>query len=217
VTDYTGEVEVGGPFAVRELPGVRITKVATNPFNNNCYLIRDLRTAETLLVDAAGDAPRLLEALGDGKLVGVVETHGHWDHQQALKDVVAATWAPVFATAADAPDLPLPVDRVLNDGDVISVGATKLRAITLVGHTPGSVAVYLNIEGGHLFSGDSLFPGGVGNTEKDPERFASLINDVETKVFGKLPNSCWVYPGHGSDTTLGAERPHLAEWRARGW
>jgi glyoxylase-like metal-dependent hydrolase (beta-lactamase superfamily II) len=214
---YTGEVTVGGPADVRELPGLTITKIATNPFNNNCYLLRDTASGETLLVDAAGDAERLLEALGDGTMVGVVETHGHWDHQQALVDVIKATGAPVLATQADAGDLPLPVDRILADGDVVRVGAHELTAITLVGHTPGSVALHYPAEGGHLFTGDSLFPGGVGNTEKDEKRFASLIDDVETKLFGAFPDSTWVYPGHGSDTTLGAERPSLPEWRARGW
>jgi glyoxylase-like metal-dependent hydrolase (beta-lactamase superfamily II) len=221
VTDYTGaytgDVEVGGPADTRELPGVTITKIATNPFNNNCYLIKDTGTAEALLVDAAGDASRLLEAIGSSKLIGIVETHGHWDHQQALVEVVEATGAPVLATAADAADLPLPVDRVLTDGDVIEVGSVRLSAITLVGHTPGSVALHLDVEGGHLFTGDSLFPGGVGNTEKDAARFESLITDVETKLFDRFPDSTWVYPGHGSDTTLGAERPSLAEWRERGW
>ncbi|MDP3712282.1 MAG: MBL fold metallo-hydrolase [Mycobacteriales bacterium] len=216
MTAYTGEVEVGGPVDVRELGGLTITKVATNPFNNNCYLLR-APGGETLLVDASGDADRLLEALGDGRLVGIVETHGHWDHQQALVEVVETTGAPVLATAADAADLPVPVDRVLADGDAVEVGDARLTAITLVGHTPGSVALYYAEDGGHLFSGDSLFPGGVGNTEKDPLRFASLLGDVETKLFGALPDTTWVYAGHGSDTTLGAERPSLPEWRARGW
>ena len=216
MTAYTGEVEVGGPVDVRELDGLTITKIATNPFNNNCYLLR-APGGETLLVDASGDADRLLEALGDGRLVGIVETHGHWDHQQALVEVVERTGAPVLATAADAADLPVPVDRVLADGDVVEVGDARLTAITLVGHTPGSVALYYAEDGGHLFSGDSLFPGGVGNTEKDPVRFASLLGDVETKLFGALPDTTWVYAGHGSDTTLGAERPSLPEWRARGW
>jgi glyoxylase-like metal-dependent hydrolase (beta-lactamase superfamily II) len=192
---YTGMVEVGGPVDVRELPGLTITKVATNPFNNNCYLLRDTASGDTLLVDAAGDPDRLLAALGDGTLIGVLETHGHWDHQQALAEVVEATGAPVLATAADAPDLPLPVDRLLEDGDVVLVGAHELTALTLVGHTPGSVALHYAPQGGHLFSGDSLFPGGVG----------------------PLPDSTWVYPGHGCDTTLGAERPSLPEWRVRGW
>ena len=216
MTDYTGDVEVGGRPDVRELPGLTITKIATNPFNNNCYLIKDSGTAQALLVDAAGDAERLLQVIGSSRLVGIVETHGHWDHQQALVEVVQATGAPVLATAADAADLPLPVDRVLADGDVVEVGSLRLKAITLVGHTPGSVALHLDADGGHLFTGDSLFPGGVGNTEKDAARFESLINDVETKLFA-LPDSTWVYPGHGSDTTIGAERPSLADWRARGW
>ena len=213
---YTGEVVVGGDVDVRELPGLTITKIATNPFNNNCYFLRDTATGDTLLVDAAGDPDRLLAVLGDGSLVGIVETHGHWDHWQGLEAVVKATGAPVLATAADAPDLPVPVDRFLTDDDVVTVGGHDLQAITLVGHTPGSVALYLEPEGGHLFTGDSLFPGGVGNTEKDAKRFASLIDDVERKLFA-LPDSTWFYPGHGSDSTLGKERPSLPEWRERGW
>ncbi len=212
---YTGDVVVGGPADVRELPGLTITKVATNPFNNNCYLLRD-SSGETLLVDAAGD-PEVLLGLLDGPLVGVVETHGHWDHWQALAEVVAATGAPVLATEADAPDLPVEVDRFLADGDVVTVGSHALTAITLVGHTPGSVALHYAPEGGHLFTGDSLFPGGVGNTEQDPKRFQRLFVDVTTKLFECFPDSTWVYPGHGADTTLGAERPALPEWQARGW
>ena len=211
---YTGDVVVGGPADVRELPGLTITKVATNPFNNNCYLLAS--EDQVLLVDAAGD-PEVLLSLIDGELVGVVETHGHWDHWQALVDVVKATGAPVLATAADAPELPVTVDRFLTDGDVVTVGSCELTAITLVGHTPGSVALHYSPEGGHLFTADSLFPGGVGNTEQDPKRFATLFRDVTTKLFDPFPDSTWVYPGHGADTTLGAERPHLDEWRARGW
>jgi len=130
--------------------------------------------------------------------------------------VVRATGAPVLATEADAPELPVPVDRFLGDGDAVAVGPHLLKALTLVGHTPGSVALHYAPEGGHLFTGDSLFPGGVGNTEKDEKRFASLIDDVETKLFA-LPDSTWFYPGHGSDSTIGTERPSIPEWRARGW
>jgi glyoxylase-like metal-dependent hydrolase (beta-lactamase superfamily II) len=213
---YTGEVEVGGPVDVRELPGLTITKIATNPFNNNCYFLRDVASGDTLLIDAAGDPDRLLSTLGDGNLIGIVETHGHWDHWQGLAEVVQATGAPVLATKADAPELPVPVDRFLTDDDVVTVGPHALTAITLVGHTPGSVALHYDAEGGHLFTGDSLFPGGVGNTEKDAKRFASLIDDVERKLFA-LPDSTWFYPGHGSDSTLGTERPSLPEWRERGW
>ena len=216
---YTGIVEQGGPADVREVPGLRITKVCTPPFTNNCYLLRCPSTGETLLVDAAGDAPLLLELVGDGHLMGVVETHGHWDHVQALADVVEVSGAPVLAHADDAGELPVPATRLLSDGDTVQVGAAALRVVHLRGHTPGSVALVYegDPERPHVFSGDSLFPGGVGNTEKDPARFAALLDDVETKIFGTLPDETWVYPGHGADTTLGAERPSLPEWRERGW
>jgi len=216
---YTGVVEQGGPADVREVPGLRITKVCTPPFTNNCYLLRCTATGDTVLVDAAGDAPLLLRLVGDGRLVGVVQTHDHWDHVQALAEVVEATGAPVIAHADDAPDLPVPATRTVDDGDEVEVGQARLQVVHLLGHTPGSIALVYegDPERPHVFSGDSLFPGGVGNTEKDPARFATLIDDVERKVFGPLPDETWVYPGHGTDTTLGAERPALPEWRARGW
>ena len=220
---YTGLVEQGGPPDVRQLPGLQITKVCTPPFTNNCYLLRCTSPGptqgDTLLVDAAGDAPRLLELLGTGRLIGIVETHGHWDHQQALADVVAATGAPVLAHQADVADLPVPVDRVVADGDKVTVGSCTLEVVHLEGHTPGSIALLYrgDPERPHVFSGDSLFPGGVGNTEKDAARFTSLLDDVERKLFGPLPDQTWVYPGHGGDTTLGAERAALPLWRERGW
>ena len=119
----------------------------------------------------------------------------------------------------DAADLPVPADQLLRDGDTISVGEATLSVIHLVGHTPGSIALLYegDAERPHLFSGDSLFPGGAGNTEKDAARFTRLLDDLEAKVFGPLADHTWVYPGHGSDTTLGAERASLPEWRARGW
>ena len=216
---YTGDVTVGGPADVRELPGLTITKVATPPFENNCYLLRCTTTGQTLLVDAAGDAPQLLDLVGDGILTTVVETHGHWDHVQALEDVVRASRASVVAHSGDAKDLPVPVDRLVGDGDTVHVGNCSLTVIHLRGHTPGSIALLYDADpqAPHLFSGDSLFPGGPGNTEKDPVRFASLLDDLGMKVFDRLPDTTWVYPGHGKDTTLGAERPSLAEWRQRGW
>jgi len=216
---YTGQVSVGGDADVRTVPGLQITKVATPPFENNCYLLRCTGTGETLLVDAAGDAPRLLELVGDGRLATVVETHSHWDHVQALADMRAETGAAVLAHEADAADLPVPADRLLADGDTVTVGHCSLSVISLEGHTPGSLALLYqgDPERPHLWSGDSLFPGGPGNTDKDPVRFAALMDDLERKVFGPLPDETWVYPGHGTDTTLGAERPSLPEWRARGW
>ncbi len=218
---YTGEVTVGGPADVRTAGCLQVTKVCTPPFDNNCYLLRCTQTGETLLVDAAGDAPRLLELVADGRLVGVVETHGHWDHVQALAEVKQATGVPVLAHPGDAADLPVPADRLVEDGDTIQVGACTLSVIALEGHTPGSIALLFegdpaSGEHPHLFSGDSLFPGGHGRTT-EPEDHTSLMDDLEAKVFGRLPDETWVYPGHGLDTTLGAERPNLAEWRERGW
>ncbi|CAN5172245.1 MBL fold metallo-hydrolase [soil metagenome] len=215
---YTGDVVVGGPADVRTAGGLQITKVCTPPFDNNCYLLRCTETGDTLLFDAAGDAPLLLSLVGDGKLVGVVETHGHWDHVQALAEVHAASGAPVIAHAGDAGDLPVPADRLVDDGDVVTVGRSAVTVISVQGHTPGSIALlFEGDERPHLFSGDSLFPGGPGNTEKDPDRFGRLMDDLERKVFGPLPDETWVYPGHGKDTTVGAERPAVPEWRARGW
>ena len=216
---YTGDVTVGGPADVRTAGCLEITKVATNPFENNCYLLRCTATGDVLLVDAAGDAPVLLGLLGDGRLVGVLETHGHWDHVQALAEVKEATGAPVLVHPGDAGMLPVPADRLVEDGERITVGQCTLTAVHLEGHTPGSLALLYegDPERPHLFSGDSLFPGGAGNTEKDPVRFGTLLDDLERKVFGPLPDETWVYPGHGKDTTLGAERPSLPEWRERGW
>jgi glyoxylase-like metal-dependent hydrolase (beta-lactamase superfamily II) len=188
--------------------------------SNNAYLLRCTVTGEALLVDAAAEPEALLALIGDADLRTVVTTHGHWDHHRALPEVVAATGAVTVAGTADAADLPVPVQRTVEQGDTVTVGEQNLEVVHLRGHTPGSIALIWRgpaDAGVHVFTGDSLFPGGVGNTWKDPERFASLIDDVEERLFGTLPDEAWVYPGHGKDTTIGAERPHLAEWRARGW
>ncbi len=145
-------------------------------------------------------------------------THQHRDHWQGLAEVVTATGARTAAGRADADGIPVPTDELLDDGDSVQVGDVELAVIHLVGHTPGSVALLYEDPGGHphLFTGDSLFPGGVGRTT-NPADFSSLIDDVEAKVFGRLPDETWFYPGHGDDSTLGAERPQLGEWRERGW
>ena len=216
---YTGDVEVGGPADRRELPGLTISKVAVSEMANNAYLLQDAATGQALLVDAAAEPDTLRAFIGDADLRTVVTTHGHWDHHRALPDVVAATGARTVAHAADAGDLPVAVDRTVAHGDTVEVGEQVLEVVHLRGHTPGSIAlVWRGGEAGtHVFTGDSLFPGGVGNTQQDAERFASLIDDVEQRLFAVLPDDTWVYPGHGKDTTLGAERPSLPEWRARGW
>ncbi len=217
---YTGDVEPGGPADVRELPGLVISKVAVSEMANNAYLLRDTATGEALLIDAAAEPEALRALIGDADVRTVVTTHGHGDHHRALPEIVEATGAVTVAHAADAGDLPVPVQRTVGHGDTLTVGAQTLEVVHLRGHTPGSIAlVWRGPEGAgvHVFTGDSLFPGGVGNTQTDPQRFASLIDDVEERLFGTLPDETWVYPGHGKDTTIGAERPHLAEWRERGW
>jgi glyoxylase-like metal-dependent hydrolase (beta-lactamase superfamily II) len=218
---YTGNVRPGGPSDVRQLERLTIRKASVSPQDNNAYLLTCRGTGAQLLVDAADDAPRVLAlvAEGTGGLDRVVTTHQHWDHHRALAEVVEATSALTAAGAEDADALPVAPDDRLQHGDEVHFGDVVLDIVHLRGHTPGSVVlVYRDPEGSpHAFTGDSLFPGGVGNTFGDPAAFASLIDDVEQRLFAVLPDDTWVYPGHGADTTLGAERPHLPEWRARGW
>jgi glyoxylase-like metal-dependent hydrolase (beta-lactamase superfamily II) len=223
-SDYTGEVSPGGPPDRRTAGSLEITKLAVDPqMHNNCYLLRCTDTGEQVLIDAADEAHRLLELVGDGGLAAVVTTHQHWDHHRALAEVVAGTGATVVAGAPDADAITeqtgVTVDQRVGEDDRIAVGTCSLVVIPVAGHTPGSICLLYDDGSGrpHLFTGDSLFPGGVGNTQGDPDRFTQLIGDVSSKIFDALPDETWFYPGHGSDSTLGAERPHLAEWRERGW
>ena len=224
MSQYDGKVTPGGPAQTREAGSLAITKVAVDEtMHNNCYLLRCTETGEQVLVDAAAEAAVLLDLVGDAGLTTVVTTHRHWDHHRALADVVAATGAAVVAGIPDADAITaqtgVPVARGVKDGDAVAVGTCSLEVVDIVGHTPGSIALVYRDPAGHphLFTGDSLFPGGVGNTEDDAERFRTLVDDVEHKLFDVLPDDTWFYPGHGDDSTLGAERPHLAEWRERGW
>jgi glyoxylase-like metal-dependent hydrolase (beta-lactamase superfamily II) len=218
---YTGRVTVGGNPQTRTLPDLEITKVAVGPMDNNAYLLRCRSTGDTLLIDAANEVEtlrRLVDERAGGRLDQIVTTHRHGDHWQALADLLAGTGATTAAGRADAPELPVAVDRALDHGDQVTVGNCTLDVIGLVGHTPGSVALLFTDPTGHphLFTGDSLFPGGVGKTQS-PADFTSLLDHVEERVFGRLPDDTWVYPGHGADTTLGSERAQLGEWRSRGW
>jgi glyoxylase-like metal-dependent hydrolase (beta-lactamase superfamily II) len=215
---YTGEVHPGGSPDVRELPGLTITKLSVGPMDNNAYLLECTESGELLLVDAANEPDRLRALLGGRPLSRVVTTHRHSDHWQGLAEVVTSTDARTYAGREDVEGIPVATDEPLDDGSVVPVGAAQLGVVTLVGHTPGSVALVYDDPAGHphLFTGDSLFPGGPGRTTR-PEDFTSLMNDLEEKIFGKLPDDTWFYPGHGKDSTLGAERSALGEWRARGW
>jgi glyoxylase-like metal-dependent hydrolase (beta-lactamase superfamily II) len=217
---YTGEVYVGGPVDVRELPGLTIAKLAVGRMSNNAYLLRCRTTGDGLLVDAADEPERLdqLVHLGGDAVTTVLTTHQHPDHWQALAHVVAQTGARTMTGAADAAGIPVPTDRPLHHGETVHLGDIELTVIALRGHTPGSVALHYHDPNGydHLFTGDALFPGGVGRTITSTA-FEQLINDVEERVFDIFGDDTWFYPGHGNDSTLGKERPHLDEWRERGW
>jgi glyoxylase-like metal-dependent hydrolase (beta-lactamase superfamily II) len=216
---YTGHTSVREAPQVQELADLIVTKVAVGPMDNNAYLLRCRRTGEQLLVDAAYDDDRLLSVIGPDSLVSVVTTHSHADHWQALEDVVDATGAQTVAGRNDADDIAVRTDRRVGDGDSLQVGNCTLEVIELVGHTRGSIALLYDDPDGspHLWTGDCLFPGGPGRTTT-PEAFTTLMDDLESKVFARLPDETWVYPGHGDDLPgLGIERPNLAAWRARGW
>ena len=215
---YSGDTEVGGPADLRQLTHLTITKLAVGPMDNNTYLLRCRTTGEAVLIDAAAEADRILELIGEDGLARVITTHRHQDHWQALAEVVGQTGAITVAHPDDAAELPVSVDEPVVHGSRVPVGDCALTVLHLRGHTPGSIALrYDDPEGHtHLFTGDSLFPGGVGRTWSD-EDFRTLLGDVEERVFGSMADDTWVYPGHGSDTTLGAERPSLGEWRERGW
>ncbi len=197
--------------------------------DNNVYLLRQLPDGPQVLIDAADAPERILELISAGTtpgvstekpgLAAVITTHSHWDHVRALAEVLSATGAEHLAGQADAAAMPAPVTVPLENGQQLDFGGLRLEVIGLRGHTPGSIALLYEAPGTppQLFTGDSLFPGGVGNTENDPQRFGTLIDDVEQRIFDRLPDGTVVHPGHGRETTLGAERPHLAAWRARGW
>ncbi|WP_137873473.1 MBL fold metallo-hydrolase [Rhodococcus sp. Q] len=218
---YTGVLTQGGDPQRRTIADATITKISVGPMDNNAYLVVDAGTGESLLIDAANEADRLrgLIETAAPHLGSIVTTHQHADHWLALAEIAAATGAPTIAHPLDAPALPVVPKLTVTDGDLVEVGRLALEVIHLSGHTEGSIALALTDPATgqvHLFTGDSLFPGGVGKTA-DPQMFDSLYRDVTTKLFERFPDDTVVYPGHGRDTTLGDERPFLAEWQERGW
>jgi glyoxylase-like metal-dependent hydrolase (beta-lactamase superfamily II) len=188
-----------------------VRKVEVGDMGNNVYVLECPETHESLIVDGCFEPETILRATEGTQVVGILQTHGHRDHVQALPRLVEELGVPVHAHPADA--YPVPIDRPQDDGDVITFGAREATAIHTPGHTPGGTCFLL---GRHLISGDSLFPGGPGATRGDARAFAQLIAAIENKLF-ILPDRTIVYPGHGADTTIGAERPHLQEWKDRGW
>ncbi|NLG56567.1 MAG: MBL fold metallo-hydrolase [Rhodococcus sp.] len=216
---YSGHIAAGGPAIRRTVPGAEIIKMSVGPMDNNVYLVICSASRAGMLIDAANDAHRVIDLIeqADVDLQLVVTTHQHADHWLALESVTKTTGVDTAAHLLDAHALPVSPTRELADDQTLTVGELDIAVIHLAGHTPGGIALALTAgDQTHLFTGDSLFPGGVGKTP-DAEAFASLLGDVETKLFARYPDDTVVYPGHGDDTTLGTERPHLGEWRARGW
>ncbi|HAT1131100.1 MBL fold metallo-hydrolase [Corynebacterium striatum] len=191
--------------------------ISVSDMDNNCYLI--CCGDEALLVDAADDAPAILQLAADKgvKITALLTSHRHWDHVRATKDIIKATGATHYASFLDSPALPAPVDVDLHQGDTVPFAGREFPAIILRGHTPGGAAIAVDIDGTtNLFVGDSLFPGGVGKTTSEGD-FVRLYKDVSERIFDVYPDSAIVRPGHGKSTTLGEERPKLDEWWERRW
>jgi glyoxylase-like metal-dependent hydrolase (beta-lactamase superfamily II) len=193
--------------------GVEIHEIVVGPVDNNVFVLRCTETGDAVLIDAANEHERLLELCTTLGVRRVIETHGHWDHIQAVPELREAGYA-VGVTAADAGMLPS-YDDLIEDDVVIEVGRLRLRTIATPGHTPGSICFRLE---GHpvLFSGDTLFPGGPGNTTFEGGDFPTIIESIDRRLF-TLPADTLVLPGHGDNTTIGNERPNLQEWIDRGW
>lgn len=199
---------------------MKITSCVVGPLKNNVWLVT--QGEEGLLIDAAANPLAILDLIGDTPVTHLVTTHAHHDHIGALADVATHCGARLVAGAPDADAIETSTGVVIDDrvwtGDTLALGDLTLEVIGLVGHTPGSIALAVTPPDSptHLFTGDSLFPGGVGKTTS-PAAFASLFHDVSVNLFDRFADTTLVHPGHGDSTTLGAERPHLEEWRTRGW
>ena len=191
-----------------------IHRVVVGPMDNNVYVLRCRQIGEAVLIDAANEHDKLLELCRRLGVTKVIETHGHWDHIQAVPQVRDAGYE-VGVTEADASMLPS-YDFVLEDDDVIQVGRLQLQTLATPGHTPGSMCFY--VQGSPvLFSGDTLFPGGPGATKFPGGDFPTIIDSIDNRIFRRFAADTLVMPGHGADTTVGAESPHLQEWADRGW
>lgn len=194
---------------------VEVHKVVVGPFDNNVFVVRCRRTGDAVLIDAANEHEQLLQLCRRLGVKRVLETHGHWDHIQAVPAMREAGYE-VAVTAADAPRLKdVGYDVFIDDAEIIEVGDLRLLAIHNPGHTEGSISFQV-VDTPLLFTGDTLFPGGPGNTKLEGGDFATIISSIDNKLF-TFPAETIVLPGHGLDTTIGAERPQLSQWVARGW
>jgi glyoxylase-like metal-dependent hydrolase (beta-lactamase superfamily II) len=188
-----------------------VRKIRVGDMENNTYVLECPETHDALLVDGCFEPDALIAGAEGANIVGIVQTHAHGDHVQALPELVDRLQVPVYAHPGES--YPVRIDHALGDGDELPFGNRSARVIFTPGHTPGGVCL---LAGKHLVSGDTLFPGGPGNTWGDAERFAQIIDAIRTKLF-VLPDDTAVYPGHGADTKIGDEKPHLQEWIDRGW
>ena len=194
---------------------VDVHKVVVGPFDNNVFVVRCRRSGDAVLIDAANEHEQLLQLCKRLGVKRVLETHGHWDHIQAVPAMREAGYE-VAVTALDAPRLKdVGYDVFIDDSEVIEVGDLRLHAIHNPGHTAGSISFHV-ARTPLLFTGDTLFPGGPGNTKLEGGDFTTIIDSIDNKLFTFSAETI-VLPGHGLDTTIGAERPQLASWVARGW
>jgi glyoxylase-like metal-dependent hydrolase (beta-lactamase superfamily II) len=193
---------------------VEVHRLVVGPVDNNVYIVRCRATGESLLIDAANEHDKLLELCRALDVRQVVETHGHWDHIQAV-EAVRDAGIDVAVTRADAGMLPS-YDQLLEDRSVLEVGRLRIGTVATPGHTPGSMC-FTVARTPLLFTGDTLFPGGPGNTSFEHSDFATIIRSIEDRLFSAFGAESLVLPGHGAGTTLGEESPHLGEWVERGW
>ncbi len=192
---------------------MEVKKLTLGPYNNNVYILIDPQTNESVVIDASFDAEAITAATDGTQVKAILLTHGDGDHIDVLPELKAKLGVPVGIHQADAGRLASPPDFLLEDGQDYAVGAETMRVLHTPGHTPGCICLLF---GETLIAGDTLFPGGPGATRGDKDRFAQIIASITTKLY-VLPDATQVRPGHGDDTTIGTEKPHLQEWIERGW